>query len=98
MGDKGKMRTNKFFVCSYCGNVEKFKIFTSNFQVIKQSQETGMCVDKSGVLPNLRQNDNYVECQKCFKKSEYEAAIDLGRQFIEQDRSCKPGKVPLSVR
>ncbi|MFO0792606.1 MAG: hypothetical protein U0586_00935 [Candidatus Brocadiaceae bacterium] len=92
------MRTNKFFVCSYCGNVEKFKIFTSNFQVIKQSQETGMCVDKSGVLPNLRQNDNYVECQKCFKKSEYEAAIDLGRQFIEQARSFSLANVPLSVR
>ena len=97
-GDNRKTRTNKFFVCPYCGNVEKFKIFTSSFQVIKQSQERGICVDKSGVLPNLRQNDNYVECQKCFKKSEYEAAMDLGKKFIEHTRSFSMVNVPATVK
>jgi hypothetical protein len=92
------MRTNKFFGCPYCGNVEKFKIFTSNYQVIKQSQETGMCVDKSGILPNLRQHDNYVECQKCLKKSEYEVAIDLGRKFIEHARNFSLANASLPVR
>lgn len=97
-GDNKKMRTDKFFVCPYCGNVEKFKIFTSNFQVVKQSQEMGICIDKSGVLPNLRQNDNYVECQQCFKKSDYEEAVDRGRKFIEHIQKFRLAKDPVPVR
>ncbi len=77
------MKTNKFFVCPNCGNVKKFKVFTSNFQIIIQSPELGIRMDESGVLPNLKQIDNYVECQLCFKKSEYDKAIDLGEKYIK---------------
>ncbi len=77
------MKTNKFFVCPNCGNVKKFKVFTSNFQIIIQSPELGIRMDESGVLPNLKQIDNYVECQLCFKKSEYDKAIDLGEKYVK---------------
>ena len=52
------MIMNTFFVCPNCGNDKEFKIFTSNFQVIKQSPELGKRIDESDVLPSLRQNDN----------------------------------------
>lgn len=77
------MKTNKFFVCPNCGNVKKFKVFTSNFQIIIQSPELGIRMDESGVLPNLKQIDNYIECQLCFKKSEYDKAIDLGEKYVK---------------
>lgn len=77
------MKTNKFFVCPNCGNVKKFKVFTSNFQIIIQSPELGIRMDESGVLPNLKQIDNYVECQLCFKKAEYDKAIDLGEKYVK---------------
>lgn len=83
------MRTNKFFVCPNCGNIRKFKVFTSNFQVVIQSPESGMRMNESGVLPNLRQADNYVECQLCFKKSDYDVAVNLGEKHIK-DISKQP--------
>jgi len=33
------MIMNTFFVCPECGNTEKFKVFTSNFQIVKQSTD-----------------------------------------------------------
>ena len=63
------MRTKTFFECTNCGNKETFKIFTSNFQVVKQSSELGIRAE-SGILPNLREKDNYVECQLCTHKFE----------------------------
>ncbi|MDN3511101.1 MAG: hypothetical protein QY310_11350 [Candidatus Jettenia sp. CY-1] len=83
------MRTNKFFVCPNCGNIKKFKVFTSNFQIVTQSPELGIRMNESGVLPNLRQADNYIECQLCFKKSEYDAAVNLGEKYIK-DISNQP--------
>ena len=77
------MFTNTFFVCSNCGNIKKFRIFTSNFQVINQSQEMGMRIDESDVMPNLRENDNYIECQTCFNKLEYGMAMDIGKKYIQ---------------
>lgn len=78
------MSTNTFFVCPNCGNVKKFKIFTSNFQVIEQSPEMGVRIGESGVLPSLRQNDNYVECQLCFKKSDYDMVVDIGKRYVQE--------------
>ena len=77
------MRRNTFFVCANCGNSKNFKVFMSYVQIIPQSPELGILLAESGVLPNLRQYDNFFECQACFTTSEYDAAIDLGRKFIE---------------
>ncbi len=67
------MLTNTFFVCQNCGNVTKFKIFTSNFRVVKQSPETGIRIEESNIMPSLREIDNYIECQMCFKKLKYDS-------------------------
>ena len=77
------MIRNAFFVCQSCGNAKKFKVFTGNFQVIEQSPELGIRINKSSVLPNLRQNDNYVECLLCLKKSEYERAAAVGKKYVQ---------------
>ena len=77
------MIMNNFFVCPNCGNDKEFKIFTSNFQVIKQSPEHGKRIDESDVLPNLRQNDNYIECQLCIKRFEYDNAASIGKKYIK---------------
>ena len=77
------MTMNTFFVCPNCGNDKEFKIFTSNFQVIKQSPEHGKRIDESDVLPNLRQNDNYIECQLCLKRFEYDNAASIGKKYIQ---------------
>lgn len=76
------MILNTFFVCPECGNAEKFKIFTSNFQIIRQSAE-GLRTYESGVMPNLRENDNYIECQLCSKISEYDIAVDIGKRYTQ---------------
>lgn len=76
------MITNTFFICPMCGNDKKFKIFTSNFQVVKQSPELGKRTDESSILPNLQQRDNYVECQSCFKRYEYDSAIVIGKRYL----------------
>ena len=62
------MQTSAFFVCPDCGNVKKFKIFTSNFQVVNQSPEMGMRIDESNVMPSLRENDNYKEVEKVLSR------------------------------
>ena len=94
---KGKpgMTKNKFFVCPNCGNVKKFKIFMSNFQVVEQSPELGVSINKGGILPNLRQNDNYVECQICFKKSDYDMALDNGKKYVQDTQ--KTSKIKLAI-
>ena len=78
------MLTNTFFICPKCGNVEKFRVFTSSVQVISQSPELKMRVEESDVMPNLRGYDNYIECQICFKKLEYDMAIDIGKNYIQK--------------
>ncbi|MBE7445088.1 MAG: hypothetical protein HS132_07515 [Planctomycetia bacterium] len=80
------MAKNTFFVCPSCGNVRKFKIFTSNFQVVEQSPETGVRIGESGVLPSLRLNDTYVECQACLKKSDYDMAVAIGKKYVEESQ------------
>ena len=78
------MLTNTFFICPKCGNVEKFRVFTSNVQVISQSSELKMRIDESNVMPNLRGYDNYIECQMCSKKLEYDLAIGIGKKYLQK--------------
>ncbi len=78
------MLTNTFFICPKCGNVEKFRVFTSNVQVISQSSELKTRIEESNVMPNLRGYDNYIECQMCFKKLEYDLAIDIGKNYLQK--------------
>ncbi len=80
------MQTSAFFVCPDCGNVKKFRIFTSNYQVVNQSTEIGMRIDESSVMPSLREGDNSVECQVCFKKLEYDTAADIGKKYLQISR------------
>ena len=74
---------NTYFVCPNCGNDKEFKIFTSNFQVIKQSPNLGKRIEESNFLPNLRQNDNYIECQLCLKRHEYDTATIIGKKYVQ---------------
>lgn len=83
------MLTNIFFICPNCGNVKKFKIFTSNFQVVKQSPEMGVRVDESNVMPSLRECDNYIECQVCFKRLEYDRAVDIGKRYVQETKRLR---------
>ncbi len=80
------MVSSVFFACQNCGNTKKFRIFRSTFQIVEQSSELGICVNKSSILPNLRQNDNYVECLLCQKKSEFENAADIGKKYIKESK------------
>jgi len=75
------MVANTLFACSRCGNKKKFRVFTSSFRTIEQSPELGVRVE-SGVLPNLRENDNYVECLLCSQKLDCDAAITIGKKVI----------------
>ena len=34
-------------------------------------------------LPNLRQKDNYVECQLCLKSFDYDNAAIIGKNYIQ---------------
>lgn len=77
------MMMKAFFICPNCGNDKEFKVFTSNFQVIKQSPELGKRIVESDVLPSLRQNDNYIECQLCHGRFEYDDADALGKKYIQ---------------
>ena len=83
------MVMNTFFVCPECGNDKDFKVFTSNFQCIRQSPELGVRTDVSGALPNLRQHDNYIECVPCLKRHEYNEAVTNGRRYIQAIRKRK---------
>ena len=77
------MIMSTFFVCPNCGNDKEFKIFTGSFQAIRQSPESGRRTEISAMLPNLRQKDNYVECQLCLKSFEYENAATIGKKYIQ---------------
>ena len=77
------MRMSTFFVCPNCGNDKEFKIFTGSFQAIRQSHESGGRTEASGMLPNLRQKDNYVECQLCLKSFDYDSAAIIGKNYIQ---------------
>ena len=74
---------NTFFVCPRCGNDKEFKIFTTNFQAIRQSPEIGRRVDESDLLPSLRQNDSYIECKCCFQRIEYDSAASTGSRYVQ---------------
>lgn len=91
-----RMSISTFFGCPNCGNTRKFKIFVSTFQVIEQSPRNKARTNKSGVLPNLRTNDNYVECQYCLRITDYDKAVSTGKKHLEdcldfeqQELSCK---------
>lgn len=88
---------NVFFVCPNCGNNEEFKIYTSNFQGIKQSIERGMQIEESNILPNLRKEDNYIECQLCFRRFEYEGAVALGKRYIQMIQRLQKSRYAASV-
>ena len=77
------MRMSTFFLCPNCGNDKEFKIFTGSFQAIRQSPESGARTEASGMLPNLRQKDNYVECQLCLKSFDYDSAAIIGKNYIQ---------------
>lgn len=83
------MLTDTFFICPNCGNAKKFKIFTSNFQVVYQSPEIGKRIDESSVMPSLRENDNSIECQRCFKRVEYGKAIDIGKRYVQVNKKLR---------
>ncbi len=63
------MMAKKIFSCSQCGNKKKFRVFTSSFRTIEQFPELGVRIE-SGVLPNLREKDNYLECLVCSQRSD----------------------------
>ncbi|MCR4319170.1 MAG: hypothetical protein NUV74_02395 [Candidatus Brocadiaceae bacterium] len=77
------MLMSTFFLCPNCGNDKEFKIFTGSFQAIRQSPESGVRTEASGILPNLRQKDNYVECQLCLKSFDYDSAAIIGKNYIQ---------------
>lgn len=77
------MIANKFFACSTCGNKKKFRVFTSSFRTIEQSHELGIRIE-SGVLPNLRGNDNYVECLLCSQRFDCDTAKAIGKTFTKK--------------
>ncbi len=83
------MVMNTFFVCPECGNDKDFKIFTSNFQVVRQAPELGVRVDASVALPNLRPHDNYIECIRCLKRYEYNEAVTNGQRYVQAIRKLK---------
>lgn len=76
------MIANKFFACSQCGNKKKFSVFTNSFRTIEQSPELGIRIESS-VLPNLRENDNYVECQLCSPRFDYNSAPLAGKTIFK---------------
>lgn len=77
------MIAGTFFVCSHCGNRKRFKIFTSNFQIIEQSPEFGIRIE-SGILPNLREKDNYIECQTCSRIFHDTSIMTTGRSYTKK--------------
>ena len=91
------MITKTFFVCPKCGNNKEFKIFTSNFQVVKQSPELGIRTEESGALPSLRQNDNYIECPLCFERFEYDNASAMGKKYIQTIQRLQKCAAPNTV-
>ncbi len=77
------MSEHEFFICPYCGNVKTFKVFTSSYQIVVQSPESGTRIDESSVLPSLRPSDNAIECQVCLKKMEFDVACHFSKMYRE---------------
>lgn len=77
------MKANTFFACSQCGNKKKFRVFTSSFLTIEQSTELGVRIE-SGILPNLRENDNYVECLLCSQRFDCDTATPIRNTSAEK--------------
>ncbi|MBM4053866.1 MAG: hypothetical protein FJ264_04160 [Planctomycetes bacterium] len=77
------MEANNFFICPVCGNDKECKVFFSSFKSIKQSPLLGMRTEESGILPNLRAADNYIECSWCSKRYKHDAALVIGRRYIQ---------------
>jgi hypothetical protein len=59
------------------------KIFTTNYQDIRQTSDLGMSVDESNFLPSLRQGYTRIECKRCFQKIEYDSAVTIGERDIQ---------------
>lgn len=78
--------TNTFFICPHCGNNREFTVFTSHFKVIRQSPELGIRTEQSDPLPNLRKQDNYIECLKCSQRFEYDSAVAIGKRYLQTTR------------
>ena len=78
---------NTFLACPNCGDIKKFRIFTSNFQIVEQSPQLGVRTFESAILPCLRENDNYIECQSCLKKTGYDSAADIGKKYIQENKN-----------
>ena len=74
---------NTFFICPHCGNNRGFIVVTSHFRVISQSPEAGIRTEESDPLPNLRKQDNYIECQVCLQRFEYDTAAKIGKRYIQ---------------
>ncbi|GJQ22620.1 hypothetical protein BIY37_05705 [Candidatus Brocadia sapporoensis] len=91
------MIAKTFFVCPGCGNDKDFKIFTSNFQIIKQSPDLASRTEESGALPSLRQNDNYVECPHCLQQVDYDDAATIGKKYIQAKQRLQKDIVPIAV-
>ncbi|MCC6324185.1 MAG: hypothetical protein DCC43_14830 [Candidatus Brocadia sp.] len=91
------MTTKRFFVCPHCGNNKEFKIFTSNFQIVKQSPELGIRTEESGTLPSLRQDDNYIECPRCFQRFDYDHAVTTGKKYIQTSQKPRKGATSTMV-
>lgn len=89
------MMMNTYFVCPNCGNDKEFRIFTSSFQVVRQSPELGKRIDESDVLPNLQQKDNYIECPLCLQGFEYENASIIGKKYIQTSLRLRKMKYEL---
>lgn len=60
-----------------------------NFQVVKQSPELGIRTEESNILPSLRHNDNYIECQHCFQTFDYDNAATVGKKYIQTAQRLK---------
>ncbi len=75
--------TSTFFICPHCGNNHEFLVITSNVRVIRQSPEVGLRTEESDPLPNLRENDNYIECRLCLQRFEYDTAANIGKRYIQ---------------
>lgn len=77
---------NTFFVCPHCGNNREFRVFTGSYRVIRQFLELGIQTEQSDPLPNLRKQDNYIECQKCSQRFEYDSAVAVGKRYLQTTR------------
>ena len=83
------MLMSTFFVCPNCGNDKEFKIFTGSFRAIRQSPESGARTEASGMLPNLRGTDTYIECKFCSQRFECDNAAAVGKKYIKTTRSLE---------